>query len=421
MESKHIQRLQTLENHIQSNKTYNLERVPEKSDDDVVIVAFARTALTKAKKGPQRDTAPEVMLSVVLKDVIAKSGIDSKLIDDICVGNVCQPGGGAHTSRMGSFLAGIPDTVSLSGVNRQCSSGLQAVINITNAIKAKQINIGIGAGVEQMSLFPMDAVVDPNIISPLNFECPGAANCLMGMGFTSDNVAEKFKITREEQDQMAVESHQKAAHAQKEGWFAKEITVYKTFTKDAEGNETEVVVDKDDGIRGDTTVEGLKKLKSAFIKGGTTTAGNSSQVTDGAAAVLLMRRDIAKKLGMKIQGRVIGYAVAGVPPEIMGIGPAVAIPAALKKAGLTVNDIDIYEINEAFASQATYSYKILGIPKEKLNPRGGAIAIGHPLGATGARQVVTLFNELERTNKKYGVISMCIGTGMGAAGVFERE
>jgi acetyl-CoA acyltransferase 1 len=220
---------------------------------------------------------------------------------------------------------------------------------------------------------------------------------------------------------MAVESHQKAAHAQKEGWFAKEITVYKTFTKDAEGNETEVVVDKDDGIRGDTTVEGLKKLKSAFIKGGTTTAGNSSQVTDGAAAVLLMRRDIAKKLGMKIQGRVIGYAVAGVPPEIMGIGPAVAIPAALKKAGLTVNDIDIYEINEAFASQATYSYKILGIPKEKLNPRGGAIAIGHPLGATGARQVVTLFNELERTNKKYGVISMCIGTGMGAAGVFERE
>jgi acetyl-CoA acyltransferase 1 len=169
-------------------------------------------------------------------------------------------------------------------------------------------------------------------------------------------------------------------------------------------------------------LEGLKKLKPAFKKdGGTTTAGNSSQITDGAAVILLARRDVAKKLGLKIHGRVVSYAVAGVPPEIMGIGPAVAIPAALKKAGLTVNDIDVFEINEAFASQATYSYRTLNIPKEKLNPRGGGIALGHPLGMTGARQIVTLYSELERTGKKYGVISMCIGTGMGAAGVFERE
>lgn len=238
------------------------------------------------------------MLSVVLREVIKQSGIDSKLIGDICVGNVCQPGGGAHTSRMGSFLAGIPDTVSLSAVNRQCSSGLQAVINITNSIKAKQIDIGIGAGVEQMSLFSMEAAVDPNIISPLNFECPGAANCLMGMGYTSDNVAEKFHITREEQDTMAVESHKKAAHSQKMGWSAKEITVYQTTVTDKDGNETVVTIDRDDGVREDTTVEGLRKLKSAFHKGGTTTAGNSSQVTDGAAAVLLARRDVAKRLGL---------------------------------------------------------------------------------------------------------------------------
>ena len=180
-------------------------------------------------------------------------------------------------------------------------------------------------------------------------------------------------------------------------------------------------MDKDDGIRGSTTVEGLRKLKPCFQKDGSTTAGNCSQVMDGAAAVLLTRRDIAQKMGLKIYGRIVAYAVAGVPPEIMGVGPAFAIPAALKNAGLTINDIDIFEINEAFASQATYCIQKLGIPKEKLNPRGGAIALGHPLGCTGSRQIVTLFHELERANKKYGVTSMCIGTGMGAAAVFERE
>ena len=193
------------------------------------------------------------------------------------------------------------------------------------------------------------------------------------------------------------------------------------MVKDADGNEKEVLVDKDDGVRAETTLEGLAKLKPAFRKDGTTTAGNSSQVTDGAAAVLMVRRDVAKKLGLKVLGRVVSFAVAGVPPEIMGIGPAVAIPAALKKAGLEVKDIDVFEINEAFASQATYSVEVLNVPKEKLNPRGGGIALGHPLGCTGARMVTTLLHELERTAKRYGVISMCIGTGMGAAGVFERE
>jgi len=203
--------------------------------------------------------------------------------------------------------------------------------------------------------------------------------------------------------------------------FAQEITVYETTVKDKDGNDVKVKVDRDDGMREDTTLESLGKVRAAFDKQGSVTAGNSSQVTDGAAAVLLMRRDVANKLGMKIKGRFLGYSVNGCPPEIMGIGPAVAIPPALKKAGLTINDIDIFEINEAFASQAVYCVNELKVPREKLNPRGGAIALGHPLGCTGSRQVSTLFSELERQNKKYGVISMCIGTGMGAAGVFERE
>lgn len=220
---------------------------------------------------------------------------------------------------------------------------------------------------------------------------------------------------------MAFESHQKAANAHKQGWTKTEITPYKTQIKDKDGNAKEVVVDMDDGCRPETTVAGLGKLKPAFQKGGSTTAGNSSQVTDGAACVLLCRRDIATKLGCKIYGRISSFAVAGVPPRVMGIGPAYAIPAALDKAGLKIDDIDVFEVNEAFASQASYSVKKLGIPKEKLNPRGGAIALGHPLGMTGARMIVTLFSELERTNKKRGLVSMCIGTGMGACGVFERE
>ena len=223
------------------------------------------------------------------------------------------------------------------------------------------------------------------------------------------------------QDQMAYESHAKATQCQKNGYSKDEITVYETIVKDKEGNEKTVKVEMDDGLRPQTTMESLGKLKPAFKKGGTTTAGNSSQVTDGAAVVLLARRSWANKMGLPIKGRMLSFAAAGVPPEIMGIGPAYAIPKALEKTGLSVNDINIGEVNEAFASQATMSIQALKIPREKLNPRGGAIALGHPLGATGARMICTLFSELERTNQRYGVVSMCIGTGMGAAGVFERE
>ena len=295
------------------------------------------------------------------------------------------------------------------------------MINVANQIRSNQIDIGIGGGVESMSLFSMMGQMSPETMSDLVFENEMCQKAAQPMGLTSENVATKFGVTREQQDQLAVDSHTKAAHAQKNGWFDDEITAYTSKVTDKEGNEKEVLVNKDCGIRENTTLEGLSKLKAAFKKGGTTTAGNSSQMTDGAAVVLLARRSTAVKLGLPIKGRILSYAVSGVPPEIMGIGPAVAIPAALKKTGLSVADIDIFELNEAFASQALYCARELGVPKEKMNPRGGAIAIGHPLGMTGARMIGTLFSELERTGKKTGVISMCIGTGMGAAGVFERE
>lgn len=395
--------------------------MPAKSDDDVVIVAMARTAMTKAKKGKLRDTGLEVMLSAVLKAVVEESKIDSNLIEDICIGNVLSPGAGATTSRMGGFLAELPHTAGLSAVNRQCSSGLQAVMNIVNSIRGGQIDIGIGGGAENMSQFSFNDAIKPEYISDAVYEHDVARNCLMPMGITSENVAAEFGVTREEQDTFAAESQRKAVEAQENGLLPSEITPIKTIVVGENGEETEVVADVDEGMRKGTTAEKLAKLKPAFQKGGSTTAGNSSQVTDGAAAVLLARRSVAERLGLPIHGRVVSYAVAGVPPDVMGIGPAFAIPKALEKAGISVDDVDIYEINEAFASQCLYSAKKLKIDQKKLNPRGGAIALGHPLGATGARQIKTLFSELERTGKKVGVVSMCIGTGMGAAGVFERE
>lgn len=320
------------------------------------------------------------------------------------------------------FLAGIPETTTVKAVNRQCSSGLEAVMEIANAIRVHQIDIGIGGGVESMSQASLSSSFDPKKLSPKVYQNKLASDvATINMGITSENVAERFGISREKQDLMAYESHQKAFKNKE--LLQKEVTPYKTLIKDKDGNAKEIIVDKDDGIRGETTIEGLAKLKPVFKKdgSGSTTAGNASQVSDGAAAVILTRRSIAKKQGMPIHGRILSYACAGVPPDVMGIGPAFAIPVALKKAGLTVNDIDIFEINEAFASQATYTVEKLGIPKTKLNPKGGAIALGHPVGMTGSRMIVTLFHELERTNKRYGIVSMCMGTGMGACGVFERE
>ncbi|NWH86384.1 THIKB thiolase, partial [Aegithalos caudatus] len=283
---------------------------------------------------------------------------------------------------------------------------------------------------------------NPGDISSNMMDNPKARDCLIPMGITSENVAEKFGVSRKKQDAFALASQQKkhtstsvhlqniltfhtffflrAAKAQQMGLFKTEIVPVKTTVADNEGNKKTITVHQDEGIRPSTTLEGLAKLKPAFKEDGSTTAGNASQVSDGAAAVLLAKRSKAAQLGLPVLGVLRSFAVVGVPPDVMGIGPAYAIPVAVQKAGLTLNDIDIYEINEAFASQAVYCVEKLGIPMEKVNPLGGAIALGHPLGCTGARQVVTLLNELKRRGKRaYGVVSMCIGTGMGAAAVFE--
>lgn len=392
-----------------------------KGDDDVVICCAVRTAIAKAKKGGFRNSPAEDMLAPLFKAIVEKTKVDPAAIGDTQIGNVLMPGAAAMAARQGQLMGGIPYTVPILTINRQCSSGLQAVANVAANIKSGVVDIGVAGGVETMSMFDMMSSIDPSKISEKVFETQAAADCMTPMGLTSENVAEKYGISRERQDTMAAESHAKAAAAIKGGLMKDEIVPVKAIVKDKDGNESEITVDTDEGPREGTTVASLGALKAAFKKGGSTTAGNASQVSDGAALVLLARRSKAKELNLPILARIRSFAVVGVDPSVMGIGPAFAIPEALKKANLGVNDIDIFEINEAFASQATMTIDTLKIPTEKLNPKGGAIALGHPLGCTGARQIATLLPELKRTNKKLGVVSMCIGTGMGAAGVFESE
>ena len=345
-----MQRLNQVNKQFAKDTSYNGGSVGPKRDDDVVIIGMARTAMTRAKRGPQKDTGLEAMLKPCLEAVAKQSGIDKALVEDIVMGNVLNPGSAATNARMAMYMAGYPDTTCVTGINRLCSSGLQAVATVANAIRAGQISVGIGGGFESMTNANMSDQVNPNLLGEEVFECEPASNCLMPMGITSENVAAEFGVSRAQQDQLAVESHKKAAAAQAAGYLQAEITPYDTIVKDKDGNETKVRVDKDDGIRANTTLEGLGKLKPAFQKNGTTTAGNSSQVTDGASCILLARRDVATRLGCKIYGRIVSFAVAGVPPKVMGIGPAYAIPAALQNCGLSINDIDIFEINEAFAS-----------------------------------------------------------------------
>ncbi|KIJ47990.1 hypothetical protein M422DRAFT_28531 [Sphaerobolus stellatus SS14] len=395
-------------------------KILAKHDDDVVIVSALRTAVTKGRKGGFKDTAPEDLLSAVLRAVYSSVSLDPSLIEDVVVGNVLPPGGGASAARMASLHAGIPNTAAVNTVNRQCSSGLTAINQIAMEITTGQIDIGIGAGVESMTL-GYGARAAPSASDKI-LENQEAADCLLPMGITSENVAKDYKITREVQDAFAAKSFQKAAAAQKAGNFKSEIVPIKTTWIDPKTEEEkEVIVDSDDGIRDGVTKESLAKLKPAFSKDGVTHAGNASQVSDGAAAVLLARRSVAKRLGLPIIGKFITAAVIGVPPRIMGVGPAYAIPRVLQKAGLDQNDVDFFEINEAFASQAVFSIEHLKIPYEKVNPNGGAIAIGHPLGCTGARQVATALAHAKRTGEKIFVTSMCIGSGMGMAAVFVNE
>lgn len=383
--------------------------------DDIVIVSALRTPIGKANRGSFKDTHADDLLAAVISGVMKDGGVSSQQIGDLCVGNVNDPRG-ALTSRLAQFYCGLPETVPVYTTNRQCSSGLQAFMNVAGSIRNNQCDIGIGAGFESMTMHKGSTNM---VFNPRLFEVDKARNCLVPMGITSENVAERYGLTREDQDNFALTSQLRAAKAQRDGLFDAEIVPVTTTIKDKDGNEQTITVTKDDGIR-PTTLEGLLKLKPAFKKGGSTTAGNSSQVSDGAAAVLLARRSEAVRLNLPIFGVMRGYSVGGCPPEIMGIGPAIAIPMLLAKTGLTHEDIEIFEINEAFASQAKHCVDKLGIPSEKVNPKGGAIALGHPLGCTGARQISTLLHELKRRGKRaYGVVSMCMGTGMGAAALFE--
>ncbi|KAI6010775.1 acetyl-CoA acetyl transferase [Pisolithus orientalis] len=396
-------------------------RILVKDDNDVVIVAAVRSALTKSRKGGFKDTRPEEILSGVLRAAYTRARLNPALIEEIAVGNVLPPGGGASAARMAALHCGIPHTTPLNTVNRQCSSGLAAVNQVANEIIAGQISIGIGAGVESMT-FGWGSGSLPDGWSEAVLTNKEAEDCLIPMGITSENVATEFGISRERQDEFAAQSFQKAAAAQKAGKFKDEIVPLKVKITDPKTEkEVEIVVDADDGIRDGVTPASLAKLKPSFKKDGSTHAGNASQVSDGAAAVVLARRSVARRLGLPILGKYVAAVATGVPPRIMGVGPAYAIPKVLEKTGLSKEDVDFYEINEAFASQAIYSVEKIGIPFDKVNINGGAIAFGHPLGCTGARQIATGLSISRQRNERVFVTSMCIGSGMGMAAVFVSE
>lgn len=382
------------------------------------IVSAVRTAVGKAVKGTLRYTRPEYLASVVVKEAIARvQGLRPEDVEDIIFGCAMPEGTqGMNIARIAGFKAGLPYTVPAMTINRFCSSGLQAIALAAQNIMCGWSDIIVAGGVESMSQVPMggfNLLPDPDLME-INPEV------YTPMGNTAEILAERFGITREQADEFAYHSHMKAVAAIKAGKFKEEIVP--VLVKDYETGEMKVF-DVDEGPRPDTTLEGLAKLKPVFKKNGTVTAGNSSQINDGAAAVVVMSEEAVKRYGVKPMARFVNYQVAGVPPEIMGIGPTKAIPKLLDKVGLKASDIGVWEINEAFACQALYCIEELsrthGLDPSRVNPNGGAIALGHPLGCTGAKLTVQILYEMKREGHKYGVVSMCIGGGMGAAGLFE--
>ncbi|CAH6723449.1 3-ketoacyl-CoA thiolase, peroxisomal [[Candida] jaroonii] len=397
------------------------ESLKQKNPDDVVIVAAYRTALAKGGKGGFKDVGSDYILKNLLEAFIKKTGVDVNLIEDVAVGNVLNRGAGSTEHRGAALAAGIPNKAAFIGVNRQCSSGLMAISEIANKIKCGEIDCGIGAGVESMS-----ANYGPQALSKIDEHLQDneeVEKCLIPMGITSENVASQFNISRKDQDEFAAISYNRAEKAVSTGLFDDEILPIESFIAEEDDDENvtykSITVSKDEGPRKGVTAASLAKLKPAFSETGTTHAGNASQVSDGAAVVLLMRRSLAEAKGYPIQGKYVLCSTVGCPPEIMGVGPALAIPEVLKRAGLKLDDIDVFEINEAFASQCLYSINVCNIPKEKVNINGGAIAIGHPLGATGARQYATILRLMKPGD--FGITSMCIGTGMGAASILIKE
>lgn len=387
---------------------------------EAVIVAGARTPVGKAKKGTLANVRPDDLGALVVRETLKRAGNYEGNIDDLIIGCAMpEAEQGLNMARNIGALAGLSHEVPGITINRYCSSGLQAIANASERIMLGHANTIIAGGAESMSLVPMMG----HVVRPNSKLAETAPQYYMSMGHTAEQVAIKYGISREDQDAFAVRSHQRAAKAIAEGKFEDEIVpvdvTIRSVGKDNKLVEKTIQFKQDEGVRPDTSIETLAKLRPAFSVKGTVTAGNSSQTSDGAAAVMVMDREKAESLGLKPLAKFRSFALGGVPPEIMGIGPVVAIPKALKLAGLQVSDIGVFELNEAFASQSIQVIRELGLDEDKVNVNGGAIALGHPLGTTGAKLTLSIIHEMKRRNEQFGVVTMCIGGGMGAAGVFE--
>ncbi len=391
---------------------------------EAVIVSAVRTAVGKAPKGTLRTSRPDDLAAATIKEAIARAkGLDVKEIEDVILGCATpEAESGMNVARIASLRAGLPVETSAMTINRFCSSGLQAIALAAERIMSGQAHVIVAGGTESMSLIPMGG----NKVSPNPWLMDHYPDAYLGMGLTAENLAKKYGITREMADEFSLRSHKNAIAAIAAGKFKDEIVpVEASFTEIPANNgnrpkTTKLVYDTDEGPRADTSMEALGKLKPAFHARGTVTAGNSSQTSDGAAAAVVMSAERARELKIEPMAKFLSFATAGVPPEEMGIGPAYAIPKALKLAGLRLEDIDVFELNEAFAAQALAVIKMAGIDPNRVNPNGGAIALGHPLGCTGAKLTASILRELERRNERYGVVTMCVGGGMGAAGILER-
>jgi acetyl-CoA acyltransferase len=388
---------------------------------DAVIVSALRTAVGKAPRGVLKDTRPDDMAGTVIKAAIEQTpGLEPEMIEDVILGCAMpEAEQGMNVARQASWLAGVPKEAAAVTINRFCSSGLQAIAFAAERVMCGWADCIVAGGTETMSMVPMGGnkiVPNPTLVETW-------PDYYLNMGLTAENLAAKYSISRAEADQFSLGSHQRAVEAIKAGRFKDEIVPLKvkTVELDAKGKRAvkESVFDTDEGPRADTSVEALGKLRPAFHARGTVTAGNSSQMSDGAAAVVVMSADRARELGLKPLARLVAYATAGVSPDYMGIGPVAAVPKALKIAGINLDQIDLIELNEAFAAQALAVVKELGINQDKLNVNGGAIALGHPLGCTGAKLTATILNEMRRRSARYGMVTMCVGGGMGAAGIFE--
>ena len=391
---------------------------------EAVIVAAVRTAVGKAPRGTLSATPPTAMAATVITELMKRApGLQPGEVEDVIIGCAFpEAEQGMNMARVAALRAGLPYTVPGQTVNRFCSSGLQAIAMAAERIMAGFADVIIAGGVESMSLVPMSG----NTYAPDPYLAEHYQAVYISMGNSAENLARTYQISREEQDGFALQSHLKAAAAIREGRFKDEIVPLTVMRKTFRGNGTpriatdEVIFDTDEGVRYDTSVEALARLQPVFHKNGTITAGNSSQTSDGAAAVLVMSQEKARQAGLQPLGVFRAFAVAGVPPDLMGIGPIEAIPRALKLAGLTLDQIDLIELNEAFAAQALAVLHELKIPTPRVNVNGGAIALGHPLGCSGTKLTATLLHEMQRRKARYGMVTMCIGGGMGAAGIFER-